>query len=426
MESRSNNTNINPVSSEKEWFDIQFEHAQLHPHQDSVWFEALSNGRQLDPETLQMANGLIAKGSINLQKGANPEMFSQVMEAREAFYEMLGWHHEDHPLHKSSEQFRESHIRVMPLVTLIETARVLTSYNIDVRKVVKVFPAVLSFTPKSVRNKIEYLSDIGFDAVKIINVAPKASLGLALASQQSRIKNLTALGLDAKKVISTAPGVLGLAPGTVQARVVNLNTLGLDAVKIISTAPATLNIPPETIATKLANLSSLGLNAEKIINTAPSILGFTSDKIRTKLKTIYRLQDALGWQGDVSKLIEHFPSILRVSLSKMMATARFAADHGQEDWQYARIGMIGASLVTPLDCHMGAIASDEDYSITAAVKQRKQITPSRRRIEVLQTLDDEMTLTKIGYKSLRAYFQYQPLQDAEAASHPHLAQYFKA
>ena len=126
-------------------------------------------------------------GSLRLDEKDTQDRYTDVVEARKKFVELIGIKPETI---KEVQNHRQT---LIPLDTFILTQR--TMYN------------------------------FGLDAVKIVNSLP-STIGLAPESIKDKIDNLTILGLDAVKIVNSHPATLGYAPESVKAKVLLLNRLG--------------------------------------------------------------------------------------------------------------------------------------------------------------------------------------------------------
>jgi hypothetical protein len=72
---------------------------------------------------------------------------------------------------------------------------------------VNTIPQTLGLNPDSVKAKMDNLTELGLDVVKVVNAMP-AALSLNPDSAKVKMDNLTELGLDASKVVNSMPAVL--------------------------------------------------------------------------------------------------------------------------------------------------------------------------------------------------------------------------
>lgn len=251
---------------------------------DQPWLSRLAC-REVTDDEINKLNAVVEIGSINLIT-AHDESETEVLGARDLFFsKVLGWEDEDHPLHNSFESFVTTHIRSMPLSTVIKTQQVLNRHDFDVAKIVNMHPFVLGYSPDSITAKIEYFTDLGINAYKVIDKTPNA-LGLSQDNIQGKLDNFTELGLDAIKMVNAQPSVLRNNTRTVKAKLNRLTELGLDAVRVANTLPGVLSFNPDSVKTKMDNLTELGLDAARVVNAKPVVLSLNPTGVKLRLQLL--------------------------------------------------------------------------------------------------------------------------------------------
>ena len=210
-------------------------------------------------DELRGLKSIVETGSLRLTESTDPETVQSVMKAREEFFgAILGWDDPEHPLAKSYDEFKSTHVRIVPLDTFIEAQSYEKRLGLDGVKIVHALPAAISLAPESVRSKMENFKALGLDGVKIVHALP-AAISYAPESVRSKMENFKALGLDGVKIVHALPAAISLAPESVRSKMENFKALGLDGVKIVHALPAAIGYAPEGIRTKVTALIEAGL-----------------------------------------------------------------------------------------------------------------------------------------------------------------------
>jgi len=258
---------------------------ELSIEQDAEWFAALSNGKQLDEETLQRANDLIAIGSQSLHNKRTDEILqSEVFKARKEFVgTMLGWDDAGHPLHDSYKTFSEEHRRItfiMPLSTMGETWRTIHNAGGDLQHIIKKAPGVLGLTATNVQAKIDNYSSLSLNAISIMNGNPNA-LCSSIEKVRQRVAEYQSIeGLNAVDCINKEPFLLAYGPEIVHEKIAHYASFGLDAITIINKHPRLLSFSIESVSQKIANLDELGIDLARVILKAPELLDYAPQTLR--------------------------------------------------------------------------------------------------------------------------------------------------
>ncbi len=146
-------------------------------------------------DELRGLKSIVETGSLRLTESTDPETVQSVMKAREEFFgAILGWDDPEHPLAKSYDEFKSTHVRIVPLDTFIEAQSYEKRLGLDGVKIVHALPAAISLAPESVRSKMENFKALGLDGVKIVHALP-AAIGYAPEGIRTKVTALIEAGL---------------------------------------------------------------------------------------------------------------------------------------------------------------------------------------------------------------------------------------
>lgn len=201
-----------------------------------------------------------------------------------------------------------------------------------------------------------------------------------------------------------------------------MSNAGIDVSNAVRKFPNVLCFMADTIEDKINTLNELGLDAVKIINARPNTMSLATQSVRSKIHLMDSLLGALGSEYTGKDIVEIFPSSLELSKSKLLATTRFVAEHGDKSKLEDSPKTIRKMLISPLDSHLAAIASEEEYSAKKVGAMNKKRNNGERREHSLGLLSDEKMRQHIGEKSIKAYLKNVPLKAVERERYPDIAE----
>ena len=187
-----------------------------------------------------------------------------------------------------------------------------------------------------------------------------SAISYAPESVVEKFQNFTDLGLDAVKILNNQPAAIGLAPESIHKKFQNFTDLGLDAVKILNALPPAIGYAPESIHKKFQNFTDLGLDAVKIINAMPSAISYAPESVLRKVRLLQCLAFRLQWQGSVNSLIEASPNLLGFNSRKLVLLGRLAATQASRADRTIEPKVLKSHLIMPLEQYL--IALDKQIS----------------------------------------------------------------
>lgn len=174
---------------------------------------------------------------------------------------------------------------ILSLSSVIGTQRILHNLGIDNLRIIRNYPALLSFEPNLMQSKLDNLTNHGFNTQRLVkHYSP--ILGLSSEELSFRISGINSLNLKATKVINVFPQILDMPRATIKDRLDNLRAQGLDEHKIVHSEPYVLRFQPEVIIAKVRFLKKLGLDAPRIINKFPTTLNYSFSTLKLKFDNL--------------------------------------------------------------------------------------------------------------------------------------------
>ncbi len=201
-----------------------------------------------------------------------------------------------------------------------------------------------------------------------------------------------------------------------------MSNAGIDVSNAVRKFPNVLCFMADTVEDKINTLNELGLDAVKIINARPSTMSLATKSVHDKMNLMDSLLGALGSKNSGKDVVEIFPSALELSKPKIFATARFVAEHGDRETIEDSPSTIRKHLISPLDSHLAAIASEKEYSTKQVGTLNKKRSNGERREHSLELLSDERMRQRIGEKSIKAYLKSLPIKPVERERYPGIAE----
>ena len=228
---------------------------------DEAWLGALGGHIEQD-DGISRINDLIELGSKDLRSDTDPDTEQAVLNARQEFLgSVLGWDAEDSDFHSTLSTVQKAFPKLLSPATVISGMRECATAGIDVARVVKKNPGLLSYDGERIHKRIGELADVGVEPKKVIEAYPRV-LGLASETLERRIANLTQSGIDAPRAIDKYGALLGYDEESLREKINSINELGLDASKIADTFPQVLGANATTFRTKVYALMKHGYLTE--------------------------------------------------------------------------------------------------------------------------------------------------------------------
>ncbi|CAN5195089.1 hypothetical protein BH09PAT3_BH09PAT3_2990 [soil metagenome] len=454
------------------WYEARFKDAQLSLETDGQWMSDLA-GEGLDEAAIARVNDIIALGSINMNFDADPVTLQAVNRARDVFFiDTLHLDQPTNPLYSAYTIFRENTPNGIPLETFISSQRLLQTRGIDIVRVLTHRPFLFAISPQKLNDNLGLLDEFGIDVSSSVNRNPallsynheslrriwetlhasglgrQAPFILAEPARtlkpehlQSRISLLQSRGLDVPKIIGKQSSILNIGTVELAKRFQTLEELGLDVHKVVSAMPPILCLKPESFAAKIATLRSAGLDPIRVINTVPALIGLAPEAITRKVTLlsehgiepatvnampgllclaettiINRLRvitlglTALGSKHTAAELIELYPAVLACATNKLLATARFVAEHGDPNETPDDLRNMRRLLMEPVSLLLISAASDLPFGANSADKFRRDVPKTQRREISLALIEDPVSRSRIGEKCVQAYLRYEPVK----------------
>jgi hypothetical protein len=227
---------------------------------DFAWLKELgANWTEDDIEAsnnLLILNELVIIGSQNIQTETENNSGEEILQARLDFFAKL-----PAVKQKALDSYPGSK-SLMPLINFVENQRILFAQGIDLSTVNNTKPAVMGFTPESLRIKID---------------------------------NLINLGVGVRRIVNKNPTILGLAPESVVNKFSNIHNLGLNEISVVDRRPILLNLSEELFQDRFNNIASKGINAVDAINKDPSIICCSIETFNKKMNIFYAAARSWGW-----------------------------------------------------------------------------------------------------------------------------------
>lgn len=132
-----------------------------------------------------------------------------------------------------------------------------------------------------------YLYGIGVDLAKLGRVAPTV-LTYSLENVEEKVRTMLDIGIDPAQVINAQPGTLTTNIDTIKEKADNLEQFGISASRAINGCASLLRYSVENVNTKLRALGAVarmwGVDKERLITLIedwPMILSYSPSKIKT-------------------------------------------------------------------------------------------------------------------------------------------------
>jgi hypothetical protein len=197
-----------------------------------------------------------------------------------------------------------------------------------------------------------------------------------------------------------------------------LNEAGIDIPKVIRKNPDILCFTRDTVKDKMDNMDELGIDSVAVINAKPSTMSLATKSVRGKVRLMDSVLGALGSDYTGSDLANDFPAVVELSKSKLLATARLVAEHGNRETVIDSTNTMRTLLISPLASHLAAAAGEIEYSTNHFSNLNRKRSATERRSYSLGLLSDEAMRRQIGEKSIRAYLKNAPLKPQERERYP--------
>eukprot|EP00667_Euglena_gracilis_P009659 EG_transcript_9818 len=220
-------------------------------------------------------------------------------------------------------------------------------YDIDILKVVRRYPAVMSYDVRRVERVTSYLGGLGVDVKRVVEKYPTVLAGKVEAFDAVE-QWLRHNGVDVARVVGADPGVLSRRIGTLREIGGTICSCGhsladaahrYPAIFRTSSAGASVVLelrklaqpmtdlpdpewPSGETGRKLALLSSLGLDVDRLLSRAPQILSYRYSKL-------FAVAQFLNEQGlDSRKIAQSVPQVLGLRPEALQTRLRFFAENG--------------------------------------------------------------------------------------------------
>lgn len=316
--------------------------------------------------------------------------YGAIVAARYRFYGAIGFSARDINKIQAGKQLPPS------TDAFIQSQRVLHTYGLNGRKIVKLHPNVTSYAHETLVVKLDTIASLGLDVTKVVNAAPSV-LSRAPDTIRNKMSDITALGLDAARIVNLAPFTLNYSSVSMKEKFDNLTELGFDAVRIFSKQPSVFGVSTEVIQTKLDMLTKLGLDVDRIIYVYPGIFLMAAESIQKKIRLLNQVSSVLKWEGEVHEFVEAYPAILGFSSKKITTFARLAADRVHPSERAIEARKLMNILIPPVEKYLIALSDDEDdrllqanelrvaatkidLSKVARIKKAKQVAPGMGKL----------------------------------------------
>ncbi len=151
---------------------------------EEVWARALiPKGRLKRDYWLYAINSSIAEGSLSIErKGPEYPYYREIVEARYAFFRLLGWNISRHPLVGALNKLMERKSSLVAPEKAVEILNLLTSYGVTaLTSILMPDLGILRLDTASIKAKLDTIVEAGYD------VATFAGLSQALRQSQEKL-----------------------------------------------------------------------------------------------------------------------------------------------------------------------------------------------------------------------------------------------
>eukprot|EP00667_Euglena_gracilis_P009891 EG_transcript_10058 len=236
-----------------------------------------------------------------------------------------------------------------------DVQRHLDAFSIDVRKVVRRYPAVANYDVGRVECITSYLAGLKVDVRRVVKAYPTLLAG-KVERYEAVVELLRANGVDVVKAVNCNPGVLKNRPDTLRHTMAAIAACGHSVADVVDRQPrilrsstsdvaamlqlhrrsvaATQQRPasgqpppsptgaPEAADPRVALLASLGLDADRLLRKAPHVLVYSLDKLQVSVAYLK------GLGVDTARVVWKAPNVLSLVPETLQRRVRFLAENG--------------------------------------------------------------------------------------------------
>eukprot|EP00667_Euglena_gracilis_P014352 EG_transcript_14864 len=218
----------------------------------------------------------------------------------------------------------------------------LATYNIDVVKVVKIYPPIASYDEERVQKVTAYLARLGVDVKRVVDKYPMILSG-QVETYEKVVQLLRDNGVDVVRVVDLNPNVLQRRIATLQCTMDAVVSCGHSIANVFNRHPGFMRMSVSDISImlelqgqtnaagtrhhrplhpKALLLYSLGLNSELLLKKMPRVLALSMDKLQSVLQYL----NSLG--VDVSRVVRSSPSLLGLRKEALQQRVQFLEENG--------------------------------------------------------------------------------------------------
>eukprot|EP00667_Euglena_gracilis_P017739 EG_transcript_18745 len=207
----------------------------------------------------------------------------------------------------------------------------LAGYNIDVLKVVKLYPAMASYDVQRVQKVTAFLHGLGVDVRRVVQVHPVLLAG-KLEKYEAVMRLLQSNGVDVARVINFYPNVLKVRPTTLQRTMDVISSCNCCARQTINSFPAILRL-------SVSDVSAI-LDMHKQSNSTKGSDTNRPMEMHPKAKLLSSLGLEVNW------LMKRMPRLLMLNANKLQTTVDYLKSVGVDvSHRYLRLPVFFESLL---------------------------------------------------------------------------------